>query len=77
MGVEFSPKVARRDIDEGLVDQTNNLVIVRSCRKLNSSEGAGGYETRAVTGFGAPSDLLCLRITDSRATLRGSPDAEI
>ena len=77
VGVKLSSKIVRCNIDEVLLDETNNLEIVRSLHKLNTLEGTGGYETTAVTGFGAPGDLLSLRVTDGVGTFRGSPEAEI
>ena len=77
MGVELSSKVIRREVDEGLVDETDNLDVVRGPHELNTLKGISGDEASAVTGLRAPRDFLLFRLTDGGGTGRGRPKTEI
>ena len=77
VGVELSSIVVSGEVDEGLVDETNDLDVVRSLHKLNTLKSAGGDETSAVTGLSAPGDFLLFRFSNGSGTFRGSPETEI
>ena len=77
VGVQLSSSVIFFEVDKGLVNESNDLEVVRGPHKLNALEGAGGDETRTVTGLGAPGNFFCFRLTDGGETLTGSPKAEI
>jgi len=62
MGVQLSSSIIGHEVDEGLVDETNDLEVVRSPHKLNTLEGASGDETSTVTGLGAPGDFQRFRV---------------
>jgi hypothetical protein len=77
VGVQLSTKVIRLEVDQWLIDETNDLDVVRSLRVLNTLEGASGNETSAMTGLGAPRHFFAFRITDGGGTGRRCPKAEI
>jgi len=75
--VELSSKVISLEVDEGLVNKTDDLDVVWRLHKLNTPKGTSGDETRAMTRLGAPRDFLLFRLTDGSGTGRGCPEAEI
>jgi len=75
--VEFSSKVIGLDVDEGLVNETDDLDVVWGLHKLNTLEGTSGDETRAMTRLGTPGNFLMFRLTDSGGAVWRSPDAEV
>ena len=77
MGVKLSSKVIGGKVDEGLIDETDDLDVVGGLHVLNTPEGTGGDETGPVAGLGAPGDFLVLRLTDGGGTGGGSPETEI
>jgi len=77
VGVELSSSIVGQDVDLGLVDDTDNLLIVRSLHILDTFKGARGDETRAMTWLGAPSDFFSLRAADIAESIRGRPKTEV
>jgi len=77
MGIELSSEVIRLEVDESLVDKTDDLDVVRGPHELNTLKGTSGDETRAMTGLSAPGDFLMFRLTDGGWTGRGCPETEI
>jgi len=77
VGVHLSSPVTLENVDEGLVNETNSLNVVRGPHPLDTLEGACGNETSAVTGLGAPGNHLALNVSDLSAVLGGTPQAEV
>jgi hypothetical protein len=77
MRVQLSSEVIGLEVDEGLVDETDDLEVIGSPHKLNSLEGASGNKTSAMTGLGAPGDFFSFCVTDSGGTGGRSPKTEI
>ena len=77
MGVEFSSIVISLEVDEGLVDKTDDLNVVWGPHELNTLKGAGGDETRAMAGLGAPGNFLVFRLANGGGAGRGCPEAEV
>ena len=77
VGVELSSEVIRLEVDEGLVDKTDDLDVVWGPHKLNTLESTSGDETRAMTRLSAPRDFLLFRLTDGGGAGRGCPETEI
>jgi hypothetical protein len=75
--VHLTSIVVGLEVDEGLVDEADDLDVVGGSHKLNTSESATGDEASAVTGFGTPRDGLVLGLTDGGRTIRWTPDTEI
>ena len=77
VGVEFSSEVIALEVDEGLVDKTDDLDVVWGPHELNTLKGISGDETSAMTGLSAPCDFLLFRLTDGGGAGRGRPETEI
>ena len=77
VGIKFSSVVISGEVDEGLVNETNDLDVVWGRHKLNTLEGIGRDEASAMTGLSAPGDFLLFRVSDGRGTGRRSPKTEI
>jgi hypothetical protein len=75
--VELSPGVVLLEVDLGLVNETDDLHVVRGLHELDTLESAGGDETSTATGLGAPRDFLVLSLTDGSRTVGGCPEAEV
>lgn len=77
VGVHLSSTIIRGHVDLGLVNVTNNLDIVGSLHKLDTSKGAGGNQASAAAGLGAPCNSLALRVANNRIGFRRSPNAKV
>jgi hypothetical protein len=77
VGVHLSSPVTLENVDLGLVDEADSLDVGLGLDPLNTGQGVGGNETRAVSGLGAPSDHDTLDVTDFLAVVRGTPDTEV
>jgi len=77
VGIELSSKVIRLEVDEGLVDKTNDLDVVWGPHELNTLKGTSGDETRAMAGLGAPGDFLMFGLTDGGGTGWGCPETPV
>jgi hypothetical protein len=77
VGVKLSSEVIGLEVDEGLVDKTDDLDVVWGPHELETRKCTSGDETRAMTGLGAPGDFLMFRLTDGGRTGRRCPDTEI
>lgn len=75
--VKLSSIVIRGEVNEGLVDETDNLDVVGGLHELNTLKGASGDETTTVTGLGAPGDFLLFRLSNGRRAVGRCPEAEI
>ena len=75
--VQFSSRIVGLKVDQRLVDETNDLEIVRSLHKLNTLEGTSGDQTSAITGLGAPGDFFSFCITDGLGAVGRCPKTEI
>jgi hypothetical protein len=77
MGVELPSIVIGRDVNEGLVDETDDLDVVWGLHELNTLEGTSGDFTSAVTGLGAPGNFPMFRLTDGLGTIGRCPETEV
>jgi hypothetical protein len=77
VGIEFTTKIVRLDVDQGLIDETNNLDVIRSPHELHTLEGTSGDNTSSEFGVGAPCDFLSLSVSNQRVWLWGSPETEV
>jgi len=77
MRIHLATKVGCRDVKLGLVDEADDLDIIRSLRELDAMKSASGDETCAVPGFGTPSNHFTLLRTDFFTRFRGTPEAEV
>lgn len=77
MGVELTSVIAILDVDLGLVDETSNQDVVRGLEVLDTLEGAGRHQTRAVTLLRAPCNFLALSVGDRGVGACGRPQAEV
>lgn len=64
MWVELSTIVVVSDVDQGLVDVTCKLDIVRCLDNLDTRESTGGNETGAVARLAAPGNFLAFSVAD-------------
>lgn len=64
VGVKLTAKVFRIQVDEGLVDEANNLDVSRGSHELNTLECARRDDPGATAGLGAPSDFFTFSIPD-------------
>ena len=77
MGVELTSVIAILDVDLGLVDETSDQDVVGGLEVLDTLEGAGRHQTRAVTLLRAPCNFLALSVGDRGVGARGRPQAEV
>jgi len=77
VGIELSSIVIGGHVNEGLVDETDNLDVVWGLHELNTLEGTSGDEASAVTGLGAPGNILMFRLTDGLGTSGRCPETEV
>jgi len=77
VGVELSSEVVGTEVDEPLVDETDDLNVVGGLHELDTLEGTGWDETRSVTGLGAPGDFFVFCLADGGGTIRRCPEAEV
>jgi len=77
MRVKLSSEVIRGEVNEGLVDETDNLDVVGGLHELNTLKSARGDETTTVTRLGAPGDFLLFRVSNGCWTGGRCPEAEI
>ena len=77
MGVHLSSPVVTLDVDEPLVDETDNGHVCRRLEDLDTLERALGDEAGAVAGLGAPGYFLSLSVGNQRVGLRRRPQAEV
>ena len=75
--VHLTSIVVGLEVDEGLVDEADDLDVVGGSHKLNTSESATGDEASAMAGLGTPCDGLVLGLTNGGGTIRWTPDTEI
>jgi len=77
MGVHLTSRVIRGDVDKGLLNETNNLDVIRGLHKLNTSQGTLGDDTGAMRVLGAPGNCLALDDTNLLVGLLRTPEAEV
>ena len=75
--VEFTPIVFGLDVDQALVNESDDLDVVRGLRVLNTLKGTRGDNAGTMAGLGAPCHLFPLGVSDEGVFLRGSPQAEV
>jgi hypothetical protein len=75
--VELAASVAGLDVDLGLVNEAGDHDVVVVLEHLRAEEGTGGDLAGAVSGLGAPRDLIALGVGDERVGRRRSPEAEV
>ena len=77
VGIELSTGVTWLDVDETLVNETDDLDVVWGLHKLDTPEGTSGNETSATTRLGTPSNFLPFGIGDEGIDLVWCPETEI
>ena len=65
------------DVDEGLVDESDDLDVIWCFHKLDTFEGAGWDEAGAAAWFCAPGDFLAFCVGDEGVGVFWCPEAEI
>jgi len=71
--VHLTTKVARVEVNLGLVDETDNLEVGGGFDELNALESVGGDEAGPPTGFGTPSNHFSFLISDEFIWIGRSP----
>ena len=77
VGIHLTSIVIALQVDLGLINETNDLGVVRGAHVLNAQESIVGDETSAVTWLGTPGDHFPLSVGNSRVGCRWGPKAEI
>lgn len=77
VGVHLTSVIVGLDVDQFLIDETDDLNVSGGLRELDALEGTGRDQTGTPARLGAPSDRLALGITDKRIFVGRSPEAEI
>ena len=77
MGVKLSSTVTVLDVDLGLVDEANDLIVARGLDVLQTGDVTGGNDASTTALLGAPGDFLALSVGDRRVGLCGCPDAPV
>ena len=77
VGIELSSKVVGSEVDEGLIDETNDLDVVGGPHELDTLKSSGRDETGSMAGLGAPCDFLLFGFPDGGGTIGGRPEAEV
>jgi hypothetical protein len=75
--IKLSSIIVGGYVNLGLVDEANDLYVVRSLDVLDTLKSGGRDEACAMAGFGAPSDFLTFGVTDGRVRHWRSPQAEV
>jgi len=75
--VQLSSIVIRLEVNEGLIDETDDLDVVWGLHELNTLESASGDKTRAMARFGTPGDCLMFSLTDGGGAIRRGPETEV
>lgn len=75
-GVTALPFVSL-EVDEGLIDETDNLGISGGAHVLNTLERVLGDQTSTVAGLCAPCHHLTLGVRDDGVGIHGRPQAEV
>jgi len=65
VGVKLTAEVVRGNVDEALIDESNNLDVSRSSHELHTIECTRRDDPSATAGFGAPSDLFTFSVPNS------------
>jgi hypothetical protein len=73
VGVHLSAIVLGIDVDLGLVDEADDLNVCSGFHELYALKSAGGDETGASSGFGAPSDHLAFSVCHGLVWRGGAP----
>ena len=77
MRVHLASRIIGSEVDEGLVDKTDDLDVVGGPHELNALESATGDEASSMTGLGAPRDSFVFSLANGGRTIWWTPDAEI
>lgn len=77
MRVKLSSRVISLEVDLSLVDEPNNLDIIRCLHVLQTSESTRGDKAGTPTRLGAPGNFLTLSVGDEGVGLGWRPKAEI
>jgi hypothetical protein len=77
MGIEFTSVVVSLQVDLSLINETNNLNVVRSLHELDTLESSRREDTGAIAGLGAPSNLKLLSLSNGGWSTRRSPKTEV
>jgi hypothetical protein len=77
MWVHLTSEVTGKNINLSLVDETDDLDVVRSLHELKASESAGWDETGALARLGTPSNHLSFVAANIHAGFRGTPETEV
>ena len=77
MRVKLSTKVAGGHVDLSLINEADNLHIVRGSHELDTLEGTGRDQAGAMAGFGAPCNHLSFLVSDDRVDWIRCPQAEV
>ena len=74
---ELSNECQHTKVNQSLVDVANNLDVVGSLHKLDTSEGTGRNHSSAMTGLATPGDGSGLGIGDDGVDVGTTPEAEV
>jgi hypothetical protein len=77
VGVEFSSRVVRGNVNETLVDETSDLDVVGGLQELDTGQSTSGDDTSTIAGLCAPGDGFTLGVTDEAVWSRRTPEAEV
>lgn len=77
MWVHFTARVVRVDVDLRLVDEPDDLHVIRRLHELNATQRARWNDARAASWLGAPRDHLTLCVSHDRVRIDRRPQAEV
>lgn len=77
MGIKFTSKVPRIDVNVPLIDKANVLNVVRIIENLKAREGTGRNYPGAMARLGAPGDFLAFSVGDRGIGRRWSENTKV
>jgi len=77
MGVHLPSEVVGCEVGLCLVNEADDLDVIRGPHELNTLESAAGDETSAMARLCTPRDGFVLGLTDGGGAIRRGPNTEI
>ena len=77
MQIQLPTLIALLDINQCLVNEPNDLQVIRGMHELDASEGVGWYDVGAAAWLGAPCNFFALVSAMVESGFGGHPEAEV
>ena len=77
MRIQLPTLVALLDINQRLVDESDDLQVIGGLHELDAGEGVGRYHAGAAAWLGAPCNFFALHVCYGRVRFGGCPEAVV